>query len=68
LPANLQGQFDLSTVNGVVSSDFPIPAAAASTHSNRHLQGQVGSLPRVVKMRTINGPVSVSARTAPAAH
>lgn len=68
LPANLQGQFDLSTVNGVVSSDFPIPAAAASAHSTRHLQGQVGSLPRIVKMRTINGPVSVSARTAPAAH
>jgi DUF4097 and DUF4098 domain-containing protein YvlB len=67
LPANLQGQFDLSTVNGVVSSDFPIPAAS-STRANRHLQGQVGSLPRVVRMRTINGPVSVSARATPAAH
>jgi hypothetical protein len=67
LPANLQGQFDLSTVNGVVSSDFPIPSAS-STHGNRHLQGQVGSLPRVVRMRTINGPVSVSVRAAPTAH
>lgn len=67
LPANLQGQFDLSTVNGVVSSDFPIPAAS-TTHANRHLQGQVGSLARVVRMRTINGPVSVSARAAPTTH
>jgi hypothetical protein len=67
LPANLQGQFDLSTVNGVVSSDFPIPSTSGS-RANRHLQGQVGSLARVVKMRTINGPVSVSARTGPATH
>ena len=67
LPASLQGSFDLSTVNGVVSSDFPIPPTSSS-HAKRHLQGQVGSLPRLVKMRTINGPVSVSVRTTPATH
>lgn len=67
LPANLQGNFDLSTVNGVVSSDFPIPPAS-SGRANRHLQGQVGSLPRLVKMRTINGTVSVTSRAAPATH
>jgi hypothetical protein len=65
LPASLQGSFDLSTVNGVVSSDFPIPAASGSRH---HLQGQVGALPRLVRMRTINGPVSVSTRGVPATH
>lgn len=67
LPANLQGSFDLSTVNGVVSSAFPLPPASRG-HANRHLQGQVGSLPRVVRMRTINGPVSVTTRGVPAAH
>jgi hypothetical protein len=67
LPAGLQGNFDLSKVNGAVSSDFPIPAAAAG-RATHHLQGQVGSLSRLVKMRTINGLVSVSARAAPATH
>jgi hypothetical protein len=67
LPAGLQGNFDLSTVNGAVSSDFPIPAASAG-RATHHLQGQVGSLSRLVKMRTINGPVTVSARGAPATH
>lgn len=68
LPANLQGNFDLSTVNGVVKSDFPIPPSSSSSHANRHLQGQIGSLARVVKMRTINGTVSVTGRAAPATH
>lgn len=68
LPANLQGNFDLSTVNGVVSSDFPIPPSSSSRHANRHLQGQIGSLARLVKMRTINGTVSVTGRGAPATH
>lgn len=67
LPANLQGNFDLSTVNGAVSSDFPIPSTSTE-RTNHHLQGQIGSLPRVVKMRTINGAVSVISRTAPATH
>lgn len=67
LPASLQGSFDLSTVNGVVNSDFPVPATS-SGRAKRHLQGQVGSLPRVVKMRTINGPVSVSVRGTPVTH
>jgi len=67
LPANLQGNFDLSTVNGAVSSDFPIPSTSTE-RMNRHLQGQIGSLPRVVKMRTINGAVSVISRGAPGTH
>jgi DUF4097 and DUF4098 domain-containing protein YvlB len=66
LPASLQGSFDLSTVNGVVSSDFPIPSA--SSRAKHHLQGHVGALPRLVKMRTVNGGVSVSTRPAPATH
>jgi hypothetical protein len=68
LPASLQGSFDLSTVNGVVSSDFPIPSASAGSRANRHLQGQIGSLGRMVKMRTINGTVSVTSRAVPSAH
>jgi hypothetical protein len=64
VPASLQGSFDLSVVNGVVKSDLPIAAMKAG----RHLQGQIGSSSRIVKMRAVNGTVSVMARPAPATH
>lgn len=66
LPAGLQGAFDLSTVNGSVSSDFPIPAA---THGRvgRHLEGQIGQSNRLVKLRAVNGTVSLSSRGGPSA-
>ena len=67
LPANIQGSFDLSTVNGSVRSDFPLPTASR-THGGHHVQAQVGSLARVVKMRTINGTVSVTSRASRATH
>jgi hypothetical protein len=67
LPANAEGNFDLSTVNGAVRSDFPVPAAADS-RSGRHLMGQIGASNRVVKMRAMNGTVSVVSRGAPTAH
>lgn len=66
LPANLEGVFDLSVVNGVVRSDFPLQAAANS-RLGRHLEGQVGTVPRVVRMRAINGQVIVTSRGAPVA-
>lgn len=66
LPAGLQGAFDLSTVNGSVSSDFPIPAATGG-RIGRHLQGQIGQSNRPVKLRAINGTVTLTSRGAPAA-
>ena len=63
----MQGKFDLSVVNGMLKSDFPIPATSGG-RIGRHLAGQLGSSTRVVKMRAINGTVSVVSRTAPAAH
>jgi hypothetical protein len=63
LPASLQGAFDLSVVNGLVHSDFPVPASSPG-RADRHLQGQVGSSNRVVKMRAINGMISVVSRGA----
>lgn len=64
LPATLQGNFDLSTVNGTVHSDLPI----AGTKRRGRLQGQIGSLPRVVKMRAVNGTVTVVAHPASGSH
>ena len=65
LPANTQGAFDLSVVNGTVHSDFPLNQMPKG-HIGRHLEGQVGSSTRIVKMRSINGGVFVTTRSADA--
>jgi hypothetical protein len=67
LPAGIDGNFDLSVVNGAVRSDLSLPASPNSRRG-RHLQGQIGSSTRVVKMRAISGMVSVRTRTTPATH
>jgi hypothetical protein len=65
LPANLEGTFDLSAVNGRVSSDLSIPTSGSS-RQGRHIQGQIGSSTRLVKMRAVNGVVTVVSRATPA--
>lgn len=66
LPAGLQGSFDLSTVNGSVSSDFPIPTAT-SRRVGRQLQGQIGQSKRLVKLHAVNGTVTLTSRGTPTA-
>ncbi|MDB4878507.1 MAG: hypothetical protein JWM41_4953 [Gemmatimonadetes bacterium] len=63
LPSSVEGAFDLSTVNGVVRSDFPVPQSPRG-RSGRRLTGQIGASTRVVKMRSLNGTVSVVSRGA----
>jgi len=65
LPANTEGSFDLSVVNGTVKSDLPLPQIPQG-YVNRHLQGQIGSSTRAVKMRAVNGPVVVTTHSADA--
>ena len=65
LPAALQGRFDLAATNGMVHSNLPLPSAQ-SGKSVRHIQGQVGTLDRLVRLHTMNGVVSVTTRGAPA--
>ena len=67
LPAGLQGTFDLSTVNGSVSSDFPIPAATGG-RIGRHLEGQIGQSSRLVRLHAVNGTVTLTGRGTPATH
>ena len=67
LPAGIDGNFDLSVVNGAVNSDLSLPSTAKSRRG-RHLQGQIGSSTRVVKMRAISGTVSLRTRATPATH
>jgi len=62
LPANIQGMFDLSVMNGVVRSDFDFPTLAR-TRGGRHIQGQLGTSTRMVKMRSTNGAVTIISRS-----
>ncbi len=65
LPPALQGRFDLAASNGMVHSNLPLPSAQ-SGRSTRHVQGQVGTLDRLVRLHTMNGVVSVTTRGVPA--
>lgn len=57
VPANLDGEVRLVTVNGGVRSDFPINSDGSS--SRRKLEGQIGESSREVVLRTVNGNVSL---------
>jgi hypothetical protein len=63
LPQNTEGKFDLSVVNGSVHSDFPLTQMPKNGFG-RHLEGQVGSSTRAVRLHSINGSVSITARPA----
>jgi DUF4097 and DUF4098 domain-containing protein YvlB len=74
LPSNLEGEVQLSTVNGSVTSDFPITASGQI--NNHHVRGQIGKSSREVRLKTVNGDVSLlkqqgeapSGEPAPSAH
>ena len=67
LPPSIEGNFDLSVVNGRVRSDFPLTAPAKG-RMGAHLQGQIGTSNRVVKMHSVNGEVVVTTRAGAATH
>ncbi|HEX7018512.1 MAG TPA: DUF4097 family beta strand repeat-containing protein [Gemmatimonadaceae bacterium] len=60
LPADLSGQLELSTVNGDIRSDFPIPQTQG--YGRRTIEATLGSSPRLVRLRTTNGDVVVTKR------
>jgi hypothetical protein len=67
LPPNVQGNFDLSNVNGGVRSDLPLESISNRGVNRHHLRGQIGTSARVVKLHTVNGSVSlVTTGTTPA--
>jgi hypothetical protein len=67
LPAGMEGNFDLSVLNGRVKTDLPL-AVTDKRSSGNHLQGQIGALARSVKMRALNGSVVVTSRAPAASH
>ena len=57
LPADLEGEVELTTVTGRVRSDFPI---TSDDEESRHkLRGQIGRSSREVQLHTVNGNVSL---------
>lgn len=57
LPADLEADVQLSTVNGAVRSDFSVTSEGEMSH--HHLRGQIGSSSREVVLKTVNGNVSL---------
>lgn len=62
LPADLEGVFDLSALNGSVRTDFPLTVAPSNRGISKRIHGQIGNSGRSVKMRTLNGSVVLTAR------
>lgn len=60
LPSGLTGHLELSTVNGDIRSDFPIPQTKG--YGRRTIEAALGDAPRLVRLRTTNGDVVVTKR------
>ena len=61
LPADLEAQVQLSTVNGGIRSDFAVTTEGEL--SKHRLRGQIGSSSREVVLKTVNGNVSLLSRS-----
>ena len=61
LPADVEAQVQLSTVNGGIRSDFAVTTEGEL--SKHRLRGQIGSSSREVVLKTVNGNVSLLNRS-----
>ncbi len=57
MPANLDCDVSISTVNGHISSDFPL--TVEGRFSPRHLKGTIGKGGRTLVVKTVNGSVQI---------
>lgn len=58
LPSSYDGAVSLSTVNGGVRTDFPI--TTSGSFSRRQLDGKIGESSRMLRIRTVNGGISLT--------
>ncbi|HYY93881.1 MAG TPA: DUF4097 family beta strand repeat-containing protein, partial [Pyrinomonadaceae bacterium] len=54
-PAGLNADFEAQTLNGQISTDFPL--TVQGTFSRRHMSGTIGSGGRELRLETVNGSV-----------
>jgi hypothetical protein len=64
VPPSMDGDLDLQTTNGRVSSELPVPGQQAS---RRALRGTLGAGGRSLSLHTVNGSVRLERATDPAA-
>ncbi len=57
LPGDLNSDVRFTTVNGVISSEFPV--TVIGTISKRRLEGTIGAGGRVLSLDTVNGTVTL---------
>jgi hypothetical protein len=57
LPSNVEGDFDLSTVTGRVSTDFPL--FTSSARRSNTAAGRIGNATRLIKLHAMHGSVAV---------
>jgi hypothetical protein len=67
LADNVEGSFDVSTVNGDVHSDFPLESVSKGPVGHR-LRGQIGATSNMLRIRSVNGSVSVGRASANVPH
>ena len=61
LPATLDADIELSTVNGEFRSDFPL--TIRGRFNGRRMEGQIGRGGPEIKLRTVNGDVEIRKRS-----
>ena len=59
LPKDLPCTVRASTVNGAVSSDFPITIAGSSRRSKKRLEGDINGGGAELSLRTVNGSIAL---------
>ena len=57
VPSTLDGHIELSTLNGDAHSDFPVSAVA--NRARHTYAGDIGTSPRLIRLRTVNGSVAL---------
>jgi DUF4097 and DUF4098 domain-containing protein YvlB len=57
LPGNLNSDVKFSSVNGRLSSDFPLTVEGSL--GGRHMEGRIGSGGRELVVQTVNGSVEL---------
>ena len=59
LPEDLPCSVRASTVNGAVSTDFPITIEGSSGRSRKRLEGDINGGGGVLSLRTVNGSIAL---------
>jgi Toastrack DUF4097 len=60
LPPSFEGMLDLAAVNGSIESQFPLVLMPGVVRGGRRIRSQVGTAERTVRLRTVNGGITLN--------